>query len=407
MDRTINVTVTGEFVRKDSKNAGVQGEANVTGLHIVMSDDWEAFSKRIIWRNALGESPVAVLLYNSVEDLVAKKDPLTFDTAIPAEPLALEGWCSFTIEGFRESNPTAVAITVTDHLLVKPNDAYTTPKEPTPTQAQQLQTQIDGIVPQVSTLVGNAIEALEQAEEAVKVWEAYDSAKTYLPLQKVSRLGSSYICKAACKGVAPELDVAGGVEGAHWLLIASKGDQGEQGAEGPQGKTGKQGIQGERGLTGERGVQGIQGIQGPQGETGAKGATGATGAQGPAGADGSTPNIQVGTTTTLAAGSAATVKRRAGSPDAAPIFDFGIPKGADAVNPGDMTKAVYDPKGKAQDIFAYADQKMPKTGGAFTGGVSGVSPTSGSTKGFRNIYFGNGAPASSLGANGDVYINIG
>ena len=407
MDRTINVTVTGEFVRKDSKNAGVQGEANVTGLHIVMSDDWEAFSKRIIWRNALGESPVAVLLYNSVEDLVAKKDPLTFDTAIPAEPLALEGWCSFTIEGFRESDPTAVAITVTDHLLVKPNDAYTTPKEPTPTQAQQLQTQIDGIVPQVSTLVGNAIEALEQAEEAVKVWEAYDSAKTYLPLQKVSRLGSSYICKAACKGVAPELDVAGGVEGAHWLLIASKGDQGEQGAEGPQGKTGKQGIQGERGLTGERGVQGIQGIQGPQGETGAKGATGATGAQGPAGADGSTPNIQVGTTTTLAAGSAATVKRRAGSPDAAPIFDFGIPKGADAVNPGDMTKAVYDPKGKAQDIFAYADQKMPKTGGAFTGGVSGVSPTSGSTKGFRNIYFGNGAPASSLGANGDVYINIG
>jgi len=105
--------------------------------------------------------------------------------------------------------------------------------------------------------------------------------------------------------------------------------------------------------------------------------------------------------------SAATVKRRAGSPDAAPIFDFGIPKGADAVNPGDMTKAVYDPKGKAQDIFTYADQKMPKTGGAFTGGVSGVSPTSGSTKGFRNIYFGNGAPASSLGANGDVYINIG
>ena len=101
------------------------------------------------------------------------------------------------------------------------------------------------------------------------------------------------------------------------------------------------------------------------------------------------------------------VKRRAGSPDAAPIFDFGIPKGADAVNPGDMTKAVYDPKGKAQDIFAYADQKMPKTGGAFTGGVSGVSPTSGSTKGFRNIYFGSGAPASSLGANGDVYINIG
>lgn len=151
----------------------------------------------------------------------------------------------------------------------------------------------------------------------------------------------------------------------------------------------------------------VVGPQGPQGETGARGPQGETGAQGPAGADGVTPNIQVGTTTTLAAGSAATVKRRAGSPDAAPILDFGIPKGADAVNPGDMTKAVYDPNGKAQDVFAYADTKMPKTGGAFSGGVSGVSPTSGTTKGFRNIYFGSGAPASSLGANGDVYINIG
>ena len=118
---------------------------------------------------------------------------------------------------------------------------------------------------------------------------------------------------------------------------------------GPQGPQGVQGARGPQGATGAQGPKGEQGIQGPQGETGAKGATGATGAQGPAGADGSTPNIQVGTTTTLAAGSAATVKRRAGSPDAAPIFDFGIPKGADAVNPGDMTKAVYDPKGRPEN----------------------------------------------------------
>lgn len=151
----------------------------------------------------------------------------------------------------------------------------------------------------------------------------------------------------------------------------------------------------------------VIGPQGPQGPQGNKGDQGIQGPQGIPGNNGTTPNIQVGTTTTLAAGSAATVTRRAGSPDAAPVFDFGIPKGADAVNPGDMHKATYDPNSKAQDIFAYADQKMPKTGGAFTGTVSGVSPASGSTKSFRNIYFGSGAPASSLGANGDIYINIG
>mgnify|MGYP001228288710 CR=1 FL=1 len=149
------------------------------------------------------------------------------------------------------------------------------------------------------------------------------------------------------------------------------------------------GPQGTQGIQGEQGIQGVQGVQGV------------------AGNDGVTPNVQVGTTTTLAAGSSATVTRRDGSPDAAPILDFGIPKGADATNPGDMNKSVYDPQSKEQDIFAYADAKMPKTGGTFTGAVSGVSPTSGSTVGFRNIYFGSGAPASGLGANGDIYINIG
>jgi len=42
---------------------------------------------------------------------------------------------------------------------------------------------------------------------------------------------------------------------------------------------------------------------------------------------GEVPNISVGTVTTLMPGEQATVTRRAGSPDTAPIFDFAIPKG--------------------------------------------------------------------------------
>ncbi len=285
MDRTINVAVNGNFVRKDSKNAGVQGEANVTHLHIVMSGDWEAFSKRIIWRDAQGENPVSVLLFHSVEDLEAGKDPLVFDTPIPAEPLALAGWCSFTIEGFRDSDPTAVSITVTDTLLVKVNDAYNAPAEPTPSQAQQLQVQIDGIVPQVSELVGNAIDALEQAEEAVKVWTPWDSTTKYLPLQKISRLGSSYICTNANVGVDPALDAPMETgEGAFWLLIAAKGDKGPQGATGAQGAQGPMGATGDTGPQGGEGPRGPEGIQGPRGETGPRGEQGPQGIVGPQGA---------------------------------------------------------------------------------------------------------------------------
>ena len=110
----------------------------------------------------------------------------------------------------------------------------------------------------------------------------------------------------------------------------------------------------------------IIGPQGPQGERGIQGIQGVQGVQGVPGVNGYTPNIQVGKVTTLSAGKDATVTRRAGSPDAAPVFDFGIPKGADAVNAGDMYKNIYDPNNKAQDIFGYVDQQIGKAGVTYT-----------------------------------------
>lgn len=49
--------------------------------------------------------------------------------------------------------------------------------------------------------------------------------------------------------------------------------------------------------------------------------------KGETGNTGAVPSIAVGTVTTGAAGSAASVTRRSGSPDTAPVFDFTIPKG--------------------------------------------------------------------------------
>ncbi len=267
MPRTVNIAVNGFFVRKDSKNAGVQGEANVTSLHITFDESWEGYSKRIVWRDANGENPVSILLYHDVNDGLNGVNPLEFDTLIPAEPLAVVGWCSFTIEGYASATPGSIAYTVTDNLYVEENDSYYTPAEPTAAQALQLQQEIDEVVPQVTAAVATAIDALNQAEEAVKVWEEWDSTHSYVPLVKVSRLGSSYICTTANDGVDPALDVVDGdgVQGRYWLLIAKKGDQGEQGAQGPQGVQGIQGIQGVQGVQGEQGIQGPRGPEGPRG----------------------------------------------------------------------------------------------------------------------------------------------
>lgn len=117
-----------------------------------------------------------------------------------------------------------------------------------------------------------------------------------------------------------------------------KGDTGATGATGPQGPkgdtgdtgaTGPQGPKGDTGATGPQGPKGDTGDTGPQGPKGDTGDTGATGPQGPSG------TITVGTTTTLPAGSNATVTNSGTS--TAAVFNFGIPKGSDAPVPSDAT----------------------------------------------------------------------
>lgn len=110
---------------------------------------------------------------------------------------------------------------------------------------------------------------------------------------------------------------------------------------GPVGPQGEQGIQGPQGETGPRGPQGIQGIQGPTGQTGPRG-KGAT--------------VTVGTVTTGAPGSSATVTNSGTSEDA--IFNFTIPRGdqgAPGPGTGDMLASEYDPGLTVKDAGGIPD----------------------------------------------------
>lgn len=99
-----------------------------------------------------------------------------------------------------------------------------------------------------------------------------------------------------------------------------KGEKGDTGEQGPQGLQGEKGDKGDKGEPGEQGPQGIQGEIGPQGPKGD------TGEQGPAGADGQTPNISIGSVTTLEAGTNATASITGDTPNL--TLNLGIPKGA-------------------------------------------------------------------------------
>lgn len=128
----------------------------------------------------------------------------------------------------------------------------------------------------------------------------YDGAAVYNRLDMVEYEGSSYLVLAdGVTGVTPPA-------GAVYMLAAEKGDRGETGAQGVQGETGN----------------GIASIQ----RTAGSGAPGTRDTYTITYTDGST-------------------------------YTFQVYNGADGTGAGDMRAETYDPTGKAQDVFAYADER--------------------------------------------------
>lgn len=128
-----------------------------------------------------------------------------------------------------------------------------------------------------------------------------------------------------------------------------------------------------RGLTGPQGEQGPQGIQGPQGEQGIQGPQGIPGKDGKDGADGAAATISVGSTSTLPAGSSATVTNSGTS--SAAVFDFGIPKG-DKGDTGATGPDGYSPSATVTKTGDTATITITDKDGTTTASISdGTTPT--------------------------------
>lgn len=171
--REIQMQIIGYEVKKASGCAGIQGEGNATSLLISFGEDWDGMAKKLTWINALGQDPVVRTLTADLLVDLADNTRL-YRTVIPPEPLAYAGECTMVVDGYTDgvrARSVAVRLMV-KHAPIVPSD----PTDPTPTQAEQLQAQIDTLLEDMSEQAGIAQAGADTATQ--KAAEATASAAT-------------------------------------------------------------------------------------------------------------------------------------------------------------------------------------------------------------------------------------
>jgi len=169
MDRIIEVLVNGSYLTKDNAVGGVQGEANSTYLRIEFDESWDGLAKTIHWWNAKGEDATGVVLtVDQIENILESER--VYLTPVPNEATTVSGKCMFAVDGYINGKRQRSAY---GQLIVQPGPSGTDVKieVPTPTQIEQLQTQIEVLLDSIAGASGYAKAAAESAT-ASQSWAA-------------------------------------------------------------------------------------------------------------------------------------------------------------------------------------------------------------------------------------------
>lgn len=167
MDRKIVVDVNGSYLRKDNKIAGVQGEGNSTYLNLIFDEGWNGLAKKITFWNSKGMNPVEITLTTDhLTDMSVSL--LDYTVPIPPEPLEFDGEMEYVIDGYKDGVRVR---SLADKMVVKyaptANNAGS-PADPTPTQAEQLQKQIDTMLGDMQTERIKAETAASTSQQAAE-----------------------------------------------------------------------------------------------------------------------------------------------------------------------------------------------------------------------------------------------
>lgn len=174
--RIIPLKIAGERVIGAGVTVGAVGSHDEVLLEMDFrpSGLWKGTTRRAIFSNALGEERTVIIL---TTDLLAEGQSEVYLVPVPQQAKSVAGECFLTVEGFVAQGEKEVVRCVTEEarFRVLPSKLYYNDTQPvTPTQAEQLQAEIDSIKTDIVE-AAKAADAKEFAQE--KAQAAAQSAR--------------------------------------------------------------------------------------------------------------------------------------------------------------------------------------------------------------------------------------
>ena len=165
MDRIIEVKGNGGYLSTDKRKAGNQHEANSTKLRITFDPSWDGYAKTVTFWDAKGQHPVKRTL---TADLLENLDENTrvYLCPIPGEALAENGMMTFTIDGYVNGVRQRTVGAELEVAKSPYEENAGEPADPTPTQAEQLQAEIESLLGDIRVDMVRAEEAAVAADNA-------------------------------------------------------------------------------------------------------------------------------------------------------------------------------------------------------------------------------------------------
>lgn len=331
----IEFEIDGMRLTRTSDAYVTEGSKNFVQLLFTFSDDWKGIDKYALFARDNKTYEVAIVDGKCI---------------VPYECARTSGQFQLTVVG-KETAGDVIATTSDKAVRVSSNEFE---ENPTGSETRLTNTFLVDTLASVKDYADKAKEYADKAASAeIEIDKAVESAQNAATSEKAAK---EYADKAkeyseSVNVFIPSVDADGVMT---WTNKAGLANPAPVSVKGERGEKGEQGVKGDTGAKGERGEQGPQGLRGEKGDKGDAGAKGDTGAA---------ASIKIGTVTTGAAGSNASVTNSGTASNV--VLDFTLPRGEDGADGGIVVDTAMSDTStnpvQNKVIKAELDKKIAKT----------------------------------------------